>query len=126
MDYGQRSSDTRRKMKIGELSKKTGVSRDTIRFYESRDMLRGITRPFEWNTYKDYSEDNVKRIQIIKYLQRFSFTLKECKELLDQRDASPRQCVDKNAAFKKKLVAIEQEIKELQDTRDALVDLLEN
>ena len=112
-------------MKIGELSKQTGVSRDTIRFYESRAMLTNISRPFEWNNYKDYGAENIKRIQIIKYLQKFSFTLKECKELLDQKDANPDQCIDKSTAFKKKLIIIEKQIKELQVTRDALIELLE-
>lgn len=113
-------------MKIGELSKKTGVSRDTIRFYESRGMLNEVSRPFEWNNYKDYGEQNVKRIKIVKYLQRFSFTLKECKELLDQKDANPDQCVDRSAAFKKKLRIIEKQIKELQETKDALIELVDN
>ncbi|GAA4106024.1 Zn(2+)-responsive transcriptional regulator [Aquimarina addita] len=111
-------------MKIGELSKKTGVSRDTIRFYESRGILTDISRPFEWNNYKNYGEKNIKRIQIVKYLQRFSFTLKECKELLDQRDLSINQCVDKEVAFKKKLVRIEEQINELQETRDSLIELI--
>lgn len=113
-----------RKMKIGELSKQTNVSRDTIRFYENKGLLTDISRPYEWNNYKDYGVSNVKRIQIIKYLQRFSFTLSECKVLLDERDTSPNKCVDKNSAFKKKLKLIEKQISELKQTRDALIDLV--
>ncbi|MEN9002034.1 MAG: MerR family transcriptional regulator, partial [Flavobacteriales bacterium] len=94
-------------MKIGELAEKTGVSRDTIRFYENKGMLTEVTRPFEWNNYKDYGEENIKRIQIIKYLQRFSFTLRECKELIDQKNASPDECPNKSKAFQKKLSLIE-------------------
>ncbi|RMB56045.1 MerR family transcriptional regulator [Dokdonia sinensis] len=125
MDYSQRSNKKLEKMKIGELSKQTKVSRDTIRFYENKDLLTDISRPYEWNNYKDYGENNVKRIQIIKYLQRFSFTLSECKVLLDERDASPNNCVDKNSAFKKKLELIEKQISELKQTRDALIALVE-
>ncbi|WP_299212741.1 MerR family transcriptional regulator [uncultured Aquimarina sp.] len=111
-------------MKIGDLAKRTSVSRDTIRFYEGKGMLTNVTRPFEWNNYKDYGEENVKRIQIIKYLQRFSFTLKECKELLDQKDASTDGCINKSAAFQIKLVIIEKQIIELQKTRDALIEIM--
>ncbi len=111
-------------MKIGELSKQTGVSRYTIRFYEGKGLLTEVSRPFEWNNYKDYGKRNLKRIQIIKYLQRFSFTLKEIKELLDQKDASPDGCIDKSQAFKEKLFLIEQNIQELQDTRDALIAVI--
>lgn len=111
-------------MKIGELSKQTGVSRDTIRFYEGKEMLTNVTQPFEWNNYKDYGEENVKRIQIIKYLQRFSFKLKEIKELFDQKDANPDKCIDKSEVFKSKLKIIEKEIKELQQTRKALLEII--
>lgn len=111
-------------MKIGELAKKTDVSRDTIRFYEGKGMLTNVTRPFEWNNYKDYGEKNVKRIQIIKYLQRFSFKLAEIKELFDQKDANPDKCIDKSEVFKNKLKIIEKEIKELQETRKALLEII--
>ncbi len=111
-------------MKIGELAKQTGVSRDTIRFYEGKDMLTNVTRPFEWNNYKDYGDENIKRIQIIKSLQRFSFKLKEIKELLDQKDASPNRCIDKSKVFKSKLKIIEKEIDELKATRDALLEII--
>ena len=111
-------------MKIGELSKKTGVSRDTIRLYESRGMLSDISRPFEWNNYKDYGEANIKRIRCIKYMQRFSFRLKEIKEVLDLKDASPNQCIDKSKVFKSKLQIIEQEIDDLRKTRDALLEII--
>ncbi|WP_422104114.1 MerR family transcriptional regulator [Winogradskyella sp.] len=111
-------------MKIGELSKLTGVSRDTIRFYESRGMLTNITRPYEWNNYKDYGDKNVKRIQLVKYLQRFSFTLKEIKELLDLKDANPDQCIDKTKILKGKLKTIEREIDELKRTREHILKII--
>ncbi|MEO1487723.1 MAG: MerR family transcriptional regulator [Bacteroidota bacterium] len=111
-------------MKIGELSNKTGVSRDTIRFYEGKEMLTNVSRPFKWNNYKDYGEENVKRIQIIKYLQRFSFKLKEIKTLLDQKDASPNKCIDKSQIFKGKLELIEKEIEELKQIRDSLLEII--
>ena len=111
-------------MKIGELSKLTGVSRDSIRYYESRGMLTDITRPYEWNNYKDYGDKNVKRIQLVKYLQRFSFKLKEIKELLDLKDASPNECIDKTKVFKDKLKIIEREIDELKRTRENILKII--
>lgn len=111
-------------MKIGELSRITGVSRDTIRFYESRGMLEDITRPFEWNNYKDYGASNIKRIQCIKYLKKFSFTLNEIKELFDQKVANPDQPLDRSEVFKSKLQIIEQEIEDLKKTRDALLEII--
>lgn len=111
-------------MKIGTLSKATGVSRDAIRFYESKGMLTNITRPFEWNNYKDYGDKNVKRIQLIKHLQRFSFTLREIKELLHLKDANPNECIDKTKVLKEKLKIIERKIDELKRTREDILKII--
>lgn len=112
------------KMKIGKLSNLTGVSRDTIRLYESRGMLRDISRPFEWNNYKDYGDVNVRRIKCIKHMQKFSFTLKEIKELFDHKDANPNVRMDRSKVFKSKLQVIEKEIEDLKRTRDALIEII--
>ena len=151
MVNGQTKSEG--KMKIGQLSAEAGVSRDTIRFYESRGMLNDISRPFEWNNYKDYGEENVRRIRIIKYLQGFSFKLQEIKKLLDKKAASSDKCggrsgnykdkwqaleeellnsrnvgsdacTAKTSVFKRKLQAIEEEIGKLKETRNALLDVI--
>ena len=62
-------------MKIGELAAKTGLTRDTIRFYEQRGLLVDISRPYEYNNYKDYGEANVYRLQMIQEGKQFGFTL---------------------------------------------------
>ena len=111
-------------MKIGELSKLTGVSRDTIRLYENRGMLCNISRPFEWNNYKDYGNANVQRIKCIKHMQKFSFTLREIKELFDHKDANPNVRMDRSEIFKGKLLIIEKEIEDLKRTRDALLEMI--
>jgi len=111
-------------MLIGELAKVTGVSRDTIRLYEKRGMLTAVTRPNKWNNYKDYGDDNLKRIQIVKYLKRFSFTLKEIKEVLDRRDETTDGCVDRKTILGEKLEVIEAQIRELEQTRTELLAIL--
>ncbi len=126
MDYGQRSNKIVTKMKIGELSKRTGVSRDTIRHYEKLGMLSDISRPFEWNNYKNYGEENIKRIQVIKYFQKFSFKLKEIGEVFDQRDANSNQCIDKSEVFRSKLKIIGQEIENLKKTYDEIMEVIKD
>ena len=111
-------------MKIGELASRTGVSRDTIRFYEGQGILINITRPFEWNNYKDYGEENVRRIKIIKCLKSFGLTLKEGKEILEEKDKNPdiESFRRKKAAVK--LKEIDQKIDELKAIKEKLLKLL--
>ncbi|MCT4614475.1 MAG: MerR family transcriptional regulator [Marinifilaceae bacterium] len=75
-------------MKIGILSKKTGLSRDTIRYYEKMGLLLNISQNNEYNNYKDYGEENIKRLEYIQLMKKFGLKLKECKLLLDKIEAN--------------------------------------
>ncbi|WP_374759669.1 MerR family DNA-binding transcriptional regulator [Dyadobacter chenhuakuii] len=43
-------------MLIGELSKQTDLSRDTIRFYEKQGLIAVGRKERRFNNYKEYSE----------------------------------------------------------------------
>jgi DNA-binding transcriptional MerR regulator len=84
MDHGQRSNKKSIIfMKIGEIAQKTGVSRDAIRLYEKLGLLNNVTRPHEYNNYKEYGHENVFRISLIKEMQRIGLKLKECKGVIE-------------------------------------------
>ncbi|HDR9128272.1 TPA: MerR family DNA-binding transcriptional regulator, partial [Burkholderia vietnamiensis] len=48
-------------MRIGELCKRAGVSRDTVRYYERMGLLYKATQGNATNTYKHYSELSLQR-----------------------------------------------------------------
>ena len=67
-------------IKIGELSSVTGISIQTIRFYESE----GLISPIEvdrWTNYRYYDESSIVRLSEISYLKDLGFSLKEIKNL---------------------------------------------
>ena len=68
-------------MKINELAKKTGLTAPTIRFYETVGLLdsRHVRRGD--NNYRDYCEEAVEQLLVIKEVQAAGFTLAEFKEL---------------------------------------------
>lgn len=53
------------KMLIGELSKKTGLSKDTIRFYEKLGLIAASDRQPGTKLYKEYSPEIVERLLMI-------------------------------------------------------------
>lgn len=109
-------------MKIGTLSNLSGVSRDTVRLYEKLGLLKNITRPYEFNNYKDYGEENVERIHMIKRMQHFGATLKECKDVLDAID---NNAFDSNTAkelLHARIAQIDSKIKELEETKATLLN----
>ncbi|MEP5153607.1 MerR family transcriptional regulator [Planktotalea sp.] len=46
-------------MRIGELAEKSGVSRDTIRFYERNGLITSCTGSSATNNYRDYADDTL-------------------------------------------------------------------
>ena len=68
-------------MRIGELSKQSGVKIGTIRFYERRKLLKSPPRTM--SGYRSYEPQDVQVVKGIRQMQSLGFTLKEIKELLD-------------------------------------------
>ena len=67
-------------MKIGELAKRTGLSASAIRFYESKGLLKSVSR--QSNGYRDYPLDAAVILGIIVNAQHTGFTLDEIKAIL--------------------------------------------
>ena len=65
-------------MRIGELSKQSGVKTGTIRFYERRKFLKAPLRTPVG--YRSYAPLDVQVVKSIKQMQSLGFTLEEIKE----------------------------------------------
>lgn len=60
-------------MKIGEAAKATGLSISNIRFYEKKGLLNPKRR--EESQYREYEEENVRRLKEIMLLRKMGLTL---------------------------------------------------
>lgn len=111
-------------MKIGEIAKRAGVSRDTIRLYESRGMIVGVSRPNEYNNYKDYPEENLQRLNMILNMKKFGFSLGEIKEAVDAFYSANEPADFHSEFLTKKINALDEKINELVKVRDQLIEFL--
>ncbi|EGP5396218.1 MerR family transcriptional regulator, partial [Enterococcus faecium] len=60
---------------ISSFSEKCGVNKESIRYYERKNLL---PEPDRTNSgYRVYSEEDVKRVKFIKHLQEIGFSLNE-------------------------------------------------
>ena len=77
-------------MKIQELADKMGLTIHTIRFYEKEGLLdeRHVRR--ESNNYRNYSEEAIERLKLIKKFQSIGCSLVELKEVLRDHDTNAR------------------------------------
>lgn len=66
-------------MRIGELSRRTGVTASAIRFYEASGLLPPAERGA--NGYRQYGETALQRLAQIQLAQRLGFALDRLREL---------------------------------------------
>ena len=66
-------------MKIGPFALRTGVSKDTIRYYEKI----GLLQPEMSNNLRDYTEQHIEIIRTILKLKHTGFSLQEIKILFE-------------------------------------------
>lgn len=68
-------------MKTKDITDKTGIDRETLRFYESKGLLPNLDRTE--SGYRVYSANTIERIKFIHTAKSAGFTLNEIKELID-------------------------------------------
>lgn len=111
-------------IRIGELSRITGVPASRLRFYERRGVLPKVMR--SGNGYRVYPDTAVKTLRLIDAAQQLGFSLNEIRDALSEAapDFPSRAAMVK--VLKSKLDSIERHIKEVQTRRRRLTKLLED
>jgi MerR family copper efflux transcriptional regulator len=107
-------------MRIGELATATGLSREALRFYEARGLLRAQR---SGNGYRDYPPQSVDLVRYIRLAQQLGFTLAEVGDALPAlwtAEAGPDSEAALAALLRDKLAAIDRRIAGLAQLRDEL------
>ena len=76
-------------MQIKEVSKKTGLSIKTIRFYTERDLVEPKKEERNGRTYKDFSQKDLERLHMIAVLRKCLFSIEQIKTMIDHPELTP-------------------------------------
>lgn len=98
-------------MRIGELARRTGISQETIRYYERIGLLAAPKR--NPANYRDYAPSDVERLRFIGNCRSLDMTLDEVRQLLDLRDNAQARCGEANALLGEHLLHVQHRIDEL-------------
>ena len=112
---------TSKGLQIGEIVRRTGVSADTLRFYEERGILPPAGRTD--GGFRLFSPDTPERLAFVGRAKALGFSLDEIMELLSLRSSKAKdshQVLDK---VHEKLREVDHRLAELGKLREALVDL---
>ena len=109
-------------MRIGELAGISGVAASTLRFYESNGLLPAPRRA--GNGYRDYPEDTLERIGMIRLAQSLGFNLEQIRKVLSSRgsDGSHELIM---LGLQGRLEEIEQLQAKLAEQRAGILEMLE-
>jgi MerR family copper efflux transcriptional regulator len=109
-------------MRIGELSKRTGISTSRIRFYEKHAVLPKAIRGA--NGYREYPDTAAKMLSLIDDAQRLGFSLSEIRAGLSEAAPNFPSRAGIVKALRSKLETIDQHMKEVRARRRQIVKLL--
>jgi DNA-binding transcriptional MerR regulator len=105
---------------IGQLAREAGVNIETIRFYERRRLLRQPPRTDAG--YRQYSGQDLWRLQFIARAKKLGFTLAEIATLVGPANGSSSDSVVALATAK--MEALDKRSAEISDTRSRLERLV--
>lgn len=105
-------------VKVGEFSRKSGLSIDTVRYYEKLGLLKPDRSR---SRVKNYSEADLEQVKIIIALKKFNLSLQDIQKMFEL----DRRYDDKNITEAEKLDVIT-ELKFILDKAYAEVLTTEN
>lgn len=104
---------------IGDLAGRTGVSRDTIRYYESAGVLPPAER--SESGYRLYGTDDVERISFVGQAQTLGLTLEEIADTLEIVDDGGEPCLHVRKRLAARLEETRHRIRRLRALEHRLV-----
>jgi Hg(II)-responsive transcriptional regulator len=106
---------------IGKLAKQAHVNRETVRYYERRQLLPRAARSM--SGYRVFPDEALRRLLFIRHAKVLGFSLNEIRELLRLRVSSIDTCDRVRERTEVKIADIQTKIQALQHMKDALSDL---
>lgn len=110
-------------MRISQLAERLGTAPATIRFYEEAGILPPASRAE--NRYRQYGEDDLRRVQLVLALRRLDVPLDEIRHLA--RSCFEHRCAHGTrqllAVVDRRSAEIHGQIRELQSLADRFAEL---
>ena len=99
-------------MRIGELVKRTGLSRDTIRFYEKHGLIASEASGEDSNDYRDYPDALVERLEMIVAARDAGMKIADLQILMKYMEGPPEGDFDVEDFMDAKIVELKQTIRQ--------------
>ncbi len=106
---------------IGEMSRRTGVNIETIRYYERIGLLPKPDRTAGGN--RQYNHEQLKQLSFIKRARGLGFSIREIKGLLAMAVNTEFTCAEVHEITTEHLASVQEKIASLQRLEAVLQDM---
>ncbi|MCA1614758.1 MAG: heavy metal-responsive transcriptional regulator [Acidobacteria bacterium] len=113
----------RRMLKIGDVSKRSGIGIEALRFYEKSGLLDSPARTY--SGYRVYGEDVLERLAFIKQAQALGFSLDEIRQIIDDARKGQSPCDEVREIVRHRMEELDARLRELHRYRKELKTTLE-
>lgn len=105
-------------MNIGKAAKLSGLTVKTVRYYSNI----GIIEPYvaQNSGYREFSENDVAKLQFVGKARKFNFSIDECRELIALYENKERPSKEVKSLTLEKIAQIDKKLKELQSLKKQL------
>ncbi|MDQ3133820.1 MAG: heavy metal-responsive transcriptional regulator [Acidobacteriota bacterium] len=114
----QTNVELRATLKIGEVSKRSGIGIEALRFYERSGLLGRPART--QSGYRVYDEGALERLDFIKRAQVLGFSLDEIKRIIADKQAGRSPCAEVREIVRERLQELDERMKEMRRYRKEL------
>ncbi len=105
-------------MKIGEISKTTGIPVETIRYYEKIGLVPEPER--QASGYRHYRQSHLDRLLFIRRCRNLDMAQDEIRELIRLADKPDADCSEVDALLARHLSHVRERLRELASLEDTL------
>ena len=114
-------------MLINELSKKTGISTHTIRFYEKSGLIEGKQdETVKSNNYFHYDDITIEKLEFINDAKSVGFTIKEIGQIINAWYNKKYTKKQKLEILEEKLKSLEHKMKEIKEMKKQILQFKED
>ena len=108
---------TTERLKIGEVSKQTGIAVGALRYYEELGLLSSMRGQ---NGYRYYLPSAVHQVQFIKKAQSLGFSLEDVGEVLNVHQQGDVPCGLVRSLLQEKIEQLETQIQQMAAFKESL------
>jgi len=114
--------DTAPRLPIGELSRRTGVNIETVRYYEKIGLMPAPAR--SEGGHRLYGRGHLLRLNFVRRARDLGFTLNEIRDLLELAEQRDLPCAEARVVAAAHLLDVRAKVAALRKMEKVLVEMV--